>query len=105
MGSSPALAASACPGVFLHSSAWAAAASQTDLKFFSLLVSCVPSPVLQLDALGCYVRENVAKLAFSEVQNNVSERMVSFEGKKKKTEPREQQDMTEHGFNSAVCTM
>lgn len=64
----------------VHSSAWAAAASQMALKF-SLLVSCVPSPALQLDTLGCYIRENSAKLAFSEVQNNVSERMVAFKGK------------------------
>lgn len=63
-----------------HSSARAAAPSQTALKF-SLLVSCVPSPALQLDALGCYIRENSAKLAFLEVQNNVSERMVAFKGK------------------------
>lgn len=63
-----------------HSSAWAAAGSQMALKF-SLLVSCVPSPALQLDTPGCYVREKSAKVAFSEVQNNVSERIVAFKGK------------------------
>lgn len=56
------------------------AGSQMVLKF-SLLVSCVPSPALQLDPLGCYVRENRAKLAFSEVQSNVTERIVVFRGK------------------------
>lgn len=56
------------------------AGSQMALKF-SLLVSCIPSPSLQLDALGCYVRENSAKLAFSEVQNNVTERIAAFKGK------------------------
>lgn len=68
-------------------SAWAAARYQTAFTF-SLLVSFLPSPALQLDTLGCYVSSKSAKLAFSYVQNNVSDGIVAF----KEKNPQEQEE-------------
>lgn len=71
-------------------SAWAAARYQMAFTF-SLLVSFLPSPALQLDALGCYVSSKSAKLAFSDVQNNASDRRVAF----KEKNPQEQQETSQ----------
>lgn len=81
-------------------SVWAAAGSQMAFKFSSL-VSCLHSPTLQLHTLGCYIRFKSPKLAFSDVQNNVSDRTVAFK-KKKTNNTRATGDMTERAETVSV---